>query len=162
MRTCAACVLPAHTRPRAHSRHARLHTCTCTHRPEQLVELLSVKASGACVHARLHACMEGDSCACCTAGGCVLVFVQLAQPTHAYLVPASLHLAGQPRRLLEGCAHTPPCPAPQVEGPLSGVLHENAEVAEGQFAFTTKTEGEYRACFSVRGEPALGCWRQDF
>jgi len=39
----------------------------------------------------------------------------------------------------------------QVEGPHAGVIYEKKEVSEGQFAFTAKVAGEYKACFSVRG-----------
>uniref|UniRef100_A0A7S3QKF9 GOLD domain-containing protein n=1 Tax=Dunaliella tertiolecta TaxID=3047 RepID=A0A7S3QKF9_DUNTE len=38
----------------------------------------------------------------------------------------------------------------KVEGPHSGVLYEKKDVSEGQFAFTAKIGGEYKACFSVR------------
>ena len=43
----------------------------------------------------------------------------------------------------------------QVDGPLSGVIYEKKEVSEGQFAFTAKVAGEYKACFTVRGGPAI-------
>eukprot|EP00983_Pelagomonas_calceolata_P042160 1138376-Pelagomonas_calceolata.AAC.4 len=46
---------------------------------------------------------------------------------------------------------TPACVSVQVEGPHSGVLYEKKDVSEGQFAFTAKIGGEYKACFSVRG-----------
>jgi len=39
----------------------------------------------------------------------------------------------------------------QVEGPHAGILYEKKDVSEGQFAFTAKFAGEYKACFSVRG-----------
>jgi hypothetical protein len=39
----------------------------------------------------------------------------------------------------------------QVEDPHNQLLHENHGKSEGQFAFTTKVAGEYKACFTVRG-----------
>lgn len=46
----------------------------------------------------------------------------------------------------------------QVEDPHLAVLHEVQQKAEGQFAFTTKVAGEYKACFTVRGERPSGWW----
>lgn len=47
-----------------------------------------------------------------------------------------------------------PCSAPhsQVEDPHGTILHESTGKAEGQFAFTSKQAGEYKACFAVRGK----------
>lgn len=39
----------------------------------------------------------------------------------------------------------------QVEDPNGAVVHETNAKAEGQFAFTAKVPGEYKACFSVKG-----------
>lgn len=39
----------------------------------------------------------------------------------------------------------------QVEDPHSAVLHESHGKTDGQFAFTTKSAGEYKACFTVKG-----------
>ncbi|PNH07925.1 Transmembrane emp24 domain-containing protein p24delta4 [Tetrabaena socialis] len=38
----------------------------------------------------------------------------------------------------------------KVEDPHGTVLHETIGKTEGQFAFTSKSSGEYKACFSVR------------
>lgn len=37
----------------------------------------------------------------------------------------------------------------RVEDPAGVVLHETRQQAKGQFAFTSKVQGEYRACFNV-------------
>lgn len=37
----------------------------------------------------------------------------------------------------------------RVEDPAGVVLHETRGQSKGQFAFTSKTQGEYRACFNV-------------
>ena len=44
---------------------------------------------------------------------------------------------------------------PQVEDPHGQMVHEVQQKFEGQFAFTTKTAGEYKACFTVKGESGV-------
>ena len=39
----------------------------------------------------------------------------------------------------------------QVEDPLGHVLFEKKETTSGQFAFTTKEDGDFKACFSAKG-----------
>jgi len=41
---------------------------------------------------------------------------------------------------------------PQVEDPLGHVLFTKHGTASGQFAFTTKEDGDFKACFSAKGE----------
>jgi hypothetical protein len=39
----------------------------------------------------------------------------------------------------------------QVEDPLGHVLFTKHGTASGQFAFTTKEDGDFKACFSAKG-----------
>jgi hypothetical protein len=43
-------------------------------------------------------------------------------------------------------------PATQVTDPSGAAVSESKGQHQGQFAFTTKTAGEYQACFSTVGE----------
>lgn len=47
-------------------------------------------------------------------------------------------------------AGTPQLVDVKVEDPHGTILHESTGKAEGQFAFTSKQAGEYKACFAVR------------
>jgi hypothetical protein len=40
----------------------------------------------------------------------------------------------------------------QVSDPSGGIVHENKAQHQGQFAFTTKSAGEYQACFTTHGK----------
>lgn len=40
----------------------------------------------------------------------------------------------------------------QVDDPYSAAVYEKHSVSDGQFVFTTKTGGEYKACFTAKGE----------
>ncbi len=51
-------------------------------------------------------------------------------------------------------------PHSQVEDPHGTILHESTGKAEGQFAFTSKQSGEYKACFAVRGTLPCGVQKQ--
>lgn len=46
--------------------------------------------------------------------------------------------------------HHPP-PPPQVTDPGHSVLHSAKAQPKGQFAFTSKSAGEYKACFTTAG-----------
>jgi p24 family protein delta-1 len=39
----------------------------------------------------------------------------------------------------------------QVEDPAGSVLYEKKDVTQGQFAFTTKEDGDFKACFTAKG-----------
>ena len=41
--------------------------------------------------------------------------------------------------------------ASQVEDPAGSVLYEKKDVTQGQFAFTTKEDGDFKACFTAKG-----------
>ena len=45
---------------------------------------------------------------------------------------------------------TPKCS--QVEDPLGRTMFEKKASADGQFSFTTKEDGDYKACFTTRGQ----------
>lgn len=61
------------------------------------------------------------------------------------------HMTGvspmQRRQLKRVCWHV------QVEDPGGSVLYEKKDVTQGQFAFTTKEEGDFKACFTAKGRP---------
>ncbi len=44
----------------------------------------------------------------------------------------------------------------QVDAPNNEEIYSKSGVSEGQFVFTTKTAGEYRACFTVPGAARSG------
>ena len=39
----------------------------------------------------------------------------------------------------------------QVEEPSGRVLYEKRGISSGQFAFTTKEDGDFKACFTAKG-----------
>lgn len=45
---------------------------------------------------------------------------------------------------------------PQVEDPSGHTLFEKRGLSSGQFAFTTKEDGDFKACFTAKGARHLG------
>lgn len=40
----------------------------------------------------------------------------------------------------------------QVQDPAGQVIYDKRAQKQGQFAFTAKTSGDYKACFTTKGE----------
>ena len=45
--------------------------------------------------------------------------------------------------------------AVQVEAPSGTVLYDQKGLQSGQFAFTTKEDGDFKACFTAKGEGSV-------
>ncbi|GIL61994.1 hypothetical protein Vafri_16325 [Volvox africanus] len=58
-------------------------------------------------------------------------------------------VVGEYKSLSKELNHPSPAVTVKVEDPHGNLLHEATEKTEGQFAFTSKMAGEYKACFSV-------------